>query len=171
MDSDSSVTECSQSCFSQLDNPAVALFKEFVKENHVPDLIRILLQSETAVHYSVITDCSALLKNNVDFAEELFCHSEQVLKCFAFALHTVSKDIYNSHPLKHQMKLKPYLHARLNKFPNCEELWRHRVPKSKDIGQFLAVEGDCYSHKFRQTFRISKRTYVYQMQACVHGKV
>uniref|UniRef100_H2Z7D0 DNA helicase MCM9 n=1 Tax=Ciona savignyi TaxID=51511 RepID=H2Z7D0_CIOSA len=113
----------------------------YVKQTHSHDLIRILLQREDNAHYSVIINGTDLLEKHGIFAEILFFQSEELFKLFDEVLIHLSSEICRNHHLRSHMTLKTNIHARFEKLPRCAELWRDRVPKSRDVGSFLAVQG------------------------------
>lgn len=117
------------------------VFKAFLKENYFSDLKNILLADDVNMHYAVVMDCTALLKVDMTLAEELFHHYDRTMKMLDELLQDVCRDLYESIASKLIVTLKPHVHVRMKNLPLCPELWRDRIPKSKDIGKFLAVEG------------------------------
>ena len=118
-----------------------AAFKTYVLQNHMSDLVRILLEDEINVHYCLKIDGSDLLENHFILTEMLFFNPEKVLKIFDRAFHAATCIVFGNHNLKTHMTLKTHLHVRFTKLPSCSEIWRDRVPKSIDIGRFLVMEG------------------------------
>nr|XP_039262957.1 DNA helicase MCM9-like isoform X1 [Styela clava] len=117
------------------------IYKAYIMENSMPEIIQILLDEDVNMHYSIVADCTAILKVDMTLADILFFYSDKAIRVLDAALANICCEIYQSHALKLQMSLKPNLHARIKNIPVCPELWREHVPKSKDIGKFLAVEG------------------------------
>lgn len=117
------------------------VYKAFITENNMPEIIHILLQEEVDVHYAVVSDCTAILKVDLTLADVLFFFPEQTMKLLTKTLADVCQVVYKSHPLNAHMVLKQHLHARIKNLPMCSELCRERIPKSKDIGKFLAIDG------------------------------
>nr|CAB3263699.1 DNA helicase MCM9 [Phallusia mammillata] len=123
------------------ENSLIWAFSKYLNSCHVSDIIRVLLEEEVGLHYSIYVNASDLLKQHGVLADSLFFRPEETLASFDKVLVDVMQDIYNGHMLKNHMVLKTNVHARLTKLPLCPELWRERIPKSKDVGCFLAVEG------------------------------
>ena len=129
---------------TQLDNEtneSFKLFKAYILQNHMSDVVRILLEEEINVHYCLKIDGSDLLESCVALTDMLFFNPEKILKTFDSAFHATTSYVIGCHNLKDHMTLKPYLHIRFYKLPACSEIWRDRVPKSIDIGRFLVMEG------------------------------
>nr|XP_002131219.1 DNA helicase MCM9 [Ciona intestinalis] len=118
-----------------------ALVHCYVTEHHTPDVIRILLEQEDNAHYSVTIDGCRLLESHEVLGEVLLLNSNKMLEILDNVLLLLMRDITMTHSLKSHMSIKRNIHARFVKLPRCLELCRDRIPKSNDIGNFLAVQG------------------------------
>ncbi|XP_076818808.1 uncharacterized protein LOC143464739 isoform X1 [Clavelina lepadiformis] len=147
------------------------LFKKYILEKHIADVVRFLLEEENNVHYSIKIDGADLLENCVNLTDHLFFQSESMLKMFNRAFHAAMYIVYGTHCLKEHMSLKPFLHVRFVKLPSCSEIWRDRVPKAKDVGCFLALEGTVIRTssakilEFKKEYMCNRCKNVFSLQA------
>ena len=147
------------------------IFKTYILQNHMSDIVRVLLEDEVNVHYCLKIDGSDLLENHVALTEVLFFNPEKILKIFDQAFYAANAQIYGNHNLRHHMTLKNYLHVRFLKLPACSEIWRDRVPKSIDIGRFLVMEGTVIRTssakilEYKKEYMCTKCKNVFSLQA------
>ncbi|KAJ8298755.1 hypothetical protein KUTeg_022815, partial [Tegillarca granosa] len=65
----------------------------------------------------------------------------KVLPLFDIALAEAQSELMTDHPDKDSMCLKKNIHARIMSLPVCPELIRTTLPKTSDVGNFLAITG------------------------------
>ena len=152
-------------------NDTFVVFKTYILQNYMSDIVRILLEDEINVHYCLKIDGCDLLENYVTLTDTLFFNPEKMLIVFDQAFHAALCSVFENHNLKEHMTLKPYLHVRFCKLPACSEVWRDRVPKSIDIGRFLVMEGTVIRTssakilEYKKEYMCTKCKNVFSLQA------
>lgn len=147
------------------------IFKNYILENHMSDIVRVLLEDEVNVHYCLKIDGLDLLESYVALTEVLFFNPEKILKIFDQAFYAANAQVYSNHNLRQHMTLKSCLHVRFYKLPACPEIWRDRVPKSIDIGRFLVMEGTVIRTssakilEYKKEYMCTKCKNVFSLQA------
>ena len=119
----------------------VAVFQAFLEKHHRDDIARILLSEDPSAQFSVVVNVLELFDSNIEVSQKLLAEPNKMLPLFDSALSQAAVTIMQENTTQVSMSFKSNLHVRLSNLPVCPELRRDKVPKSSDIGCFLAVSG------------------------------
>ncbi|XP_060074064.1 DNA helicase MCM9-like [Ylistrum balloti] len=115
--------------------------QQYVLDNHMEDLVQILLEEDDEDHYSISVHALSLFEIDMSICDMLLSQSEKLLPIFDAALVEAQTCLMEKHPEKHQMSLKKNVHGRVMSLPVCPELTRTTLPRTSDVGSFLSVNG------------------------------
>ncbi|KAK4021120.1 hypothetical protein OUZ56_003049 [Daphnia magna] len=116
---------------------------EYVLNQHRQDLISILEAEDAELHYSVVVHFVLLLETYPKLCEAILSNSSKYLPLFDVALIKAAKILHKSLAVEKQMELIPKenIHFRVTGLPHCPEVHRSTMPKLKDDGKFLCIQG------------------------------
>ena len=123
---------------------AAAVFKSFLEQYHHEDMIQVLAAPSSTQHYALNINGLEFFDINMHVGQLLLKKPIQFLPVFNEALKNAHADVMNSISEQEQKKnlsIKSNVHARFSNLPICPELTRVNIPKSEDVGSFLAVSG------------------------------
>ena len=121
---------------------ALCVFQSFLEKYHRKDIELILLAENQSDHYSVNVNALDFFDINMHVGQFLLEKPRVFLQVFDNALCKVESSIMDSQTSQIcTMSFKPYVHARFSNLPVCPELNRVNIPKSADVGNFLAISG------------------------------
>ncbi|XP_077994349.1 uncharacterized protein LOC144448073 [Glandiceps talaboti] len=149
----------------------IEIFKSYLQEQHVNDIVNILLEEDDTAHYAVNIDVMTLFESNMETSDLLLSQPLNLLPIFDSAIRSVTMATYKDHPQKIEMRLKTNLHARLTNLPVCPELIRNTLPKTSDISKFLSITGTVIRTtsvkllEFEKEFICGKCKHVFTVQA------
>ncbi len=121
---------------------ALGVFQSFLETHHSKEIEHFLLSENASEHYSLTVNALDFFDINMYVGQFLLKQPEQFLPVFDKALCNAEVSIMESHSLKDSMNFKPYVHVRISNLPVCSELTRVMIPKSADVGSFLAISGE-----------------------------
>lgn len=119
----------------------LAVFQAFLEEHHRDDVARILLAEDSSGQYSVVVNALELFDSNIEVSQKLLAEPNKMLPLFDGALAQAAVTIMQENATQVSLSFKSNLHIRLSNLPICPELRRDTIPKSSDIGRFLAISG------------------------------
>ena len=122
----------------------LAVFQAFLEEHHSDDITRVLLAEDPSGQYSVVVNVLELFDSNIEVSQKLLAEPNKMLPLFDGALAQAAVTIMQENATQVSMSFKSNLHVRLSNLPICPELRRDTIPKSSDIGRFLAVSGETH---------------------------
>ena len=125
------------------DDYTIAALQSFLEDHHLRDVRHILLQDDTSQHYSITVNTLELFDSNIHVSQCLLSEPNTTLPLFDSALAQAAMTVMQDTDSPNNMSFKPHLHIRLSNLPVCPELKRNTIPKSSDIGKFLAISGKC----------------------------
>ena len=128
----------------QEEDDHLAVFQSFLEERHRDDLTRILLAQDPSEQYSVVVNALELFDSNIEVSQKLLAEPIKMLPLFDGALAQAAVTIMQENTTQVSLSFKSNLHVRLSNLPICPELRRDTVPKSSDVGRFLAVSGEIF---------------------------
>ena len=136
------VCEVMSSEATQQDNDGnFAVFQSFLEGHHKTDILHILEHEDPSMHFSVVVNALELFDSNLDVGQALLDSPVRMLLLFDSALAQAATNILHASPSQQNLKPKANLHVRLSNLPVCPELRRNTIPKSSDVGRFLAISG------------------------------
>lgn len=121
---------------------ALSVLESFLLKQHEDDIVDILLAENDNEHYAVHVNALDLFDSNMATSVQLMREPMKILPIFdqAFIQAQVStKRKYETS--QSNLIMKYNCHVRISNLPICPELVRDRLPKSKDVGSFVAVSG------------------------------
>lgn len=119
----------------------VAVFQSFLEKHHRADIASVLLSDDPSAPFSVVVNALELFDSNIEVSQKLLAEPNKMLPLFDSALSQAAVTIMQENTTQTSMSFKSNLHVRLSNLPVCPELRRDKIPKSSDIGCFLAVSG------------------------------
>ncbi|KAK2562140.1 DNA helicase MCM9 [Acropora cervicornis] len=119
----------------------VAVFQSFLEKHHRADIANVLLSDDPSAPFSVVVNALELFDSNIEVSQKLLAEPNKMLPLFDSALSQAAVTIMQENTTQVSMSFKSNLHVRLSNLPVCPELRRDKIPKSSDIGCFLAVSG------------------------------
>lgn len=120
----------------------LSVLESFLLKQHEDDIVDILLAENDNEHYAVHVNALDLFDSNMATSVQLIREPMRILPIFdqAFIQAQVStKRKYETS--QSNLIMKYNCHVRISNLPICPELVRDRLPKSKDVGSFVAVSG------------------------------
>ena len=124
------------------ENNHLAVFQAFLQEHHCDDIARVLLAEDSSAQFCVVVNVLELFDSNIEVSQKLLAEPNKMLPLFDGALAQAAVTIMQENSTQVSMSFKSNLHVRLSNLPICPELRRDTIPKSSDIGRFLAVSGE-----------------------------
>ncbi|XP_046447049.1 DNA helicase MCM9-like [Daphnia pulex] len=130
-------------CISTAHSNLSELVIEYVLNQHRQDLISILEAQDVELHYSVVVHFVLLLETYPKLCEAILSNSSKHLPIYDAALVKAAKQLHASLEDDEQMELVPKenIHFRVTGLPHCPEVHRSTMPKLKDHGKFLCIQG------------------------------
>lgn len=120
----------------------IAVFQAFLEEHHREDITSVLLADDPSGQYCVVVNALELFDSNIEVSQKLLAAPNKMLPLFDGALAQAAVSIMQENATQISMSFKSHLHVRLSNLPICPELRRDKIPKTSDIGRFLAVSGE-----------------------------
>lgn len=124
------------------EDACIAVFQAFLEEHHREDIASVLLAEDPSGQYSVVVNALELFDSNIEVSQKLLAAPNKMLPLFDGALAQAAVTIMQENATQVSMSFKAHLHVRLSNLPICPELRRDKIPKTSDIGRFLAVSGE-----------------------------
>ena len=123
---------------------ALTVFQSFLEQNHREEIHSILAAATTSEHFSLDVNALEFFDTNVHVGQFLLKQPVQFLPVFEQALKNAQTALLESNFINPQVNLnfKEHVHVRFTNLPVCPELTRVNIPKSEDIGFFLAISGN-----------------------------
>ena len=128
--------------FDSDDERCIVVFQRFLEERHQKELVEILLHNDASACYSLVVNSLELFDSDLIVSQLLVTNPRKVLPVFHCALRNALRSLVHNHSQSQSMRLKKNAFIRLSNLPTCPELTRHTVPRSSDIGRFVAVTGN-----------------------------
>ncbi|CAH3157264.1 unnamed protein product [Porites evermanni] len=119
----------------------LAVFQAFLEEHHRDDISKVLHADDPSDQYCVVVNALELFDSNIEVSQKILAEPNKMLPLFDAALAQAAVTIMQENATQVSMSFKSNLHVRLSNLPICPELRRDTIPKSSDIGRFLAVSG------------------------------
>ena len=119
----------------------IGFFQAYLEERHKGDIKNILLVDDPSGQFSVVVNALELFDSNIEISQKLLAAPNKMLPLFDVALAQAAVTVMQQHSTQISFSLKSNLHVRLSNLPICPELKRDTIPKSSDIGRFIAVTG------------------------------
>lgn len=120
----------------------IAVFQAFLEEHHREDITSVLLADDPSGQYCVVVNALELFDSIIEVSQKLLAAPNKMLPLFDGALAQAAVSIMQENATQISMSFKSHLHVRLSNLPICPELRRDKIPKTSDIGRFLAVSGE-----------------------------
>jgi len=119
----------------------IAVFQAFLEEHHREDITSVLVADDPTGQYCVVVNALELFDSNIEVSQKLLAAPNKMLPLFDGALAQAAVSIMQENATQMSMSFKSHLHVRLSNLPICPELRRDKIPKTSDIGRFLALSG------------------------------
>ncbi|CAH3154559.1 unnamed protein product [Pocillopora meandrina] len=123
------------------ENEYIAIFQAFLEEHHKEDILNVLMADDPSSQYCVVVNVLELFDSNIEVSQKLLADPNKMLPLFDGALAQAAVSIMQESTTQISMSFKAHLHVRLSNLPVCPELRRDKIPKTSDIGRFLAISG------------------------------
>ena len=124
------------------EDECVAVFQAFLEERHKEDITSVLVADDPTGQYCVVVNALELFDSNIEVSQKLLAAPNKMLPLFDGALAQAAVSIMQGNATQISMSFKSHLHVRLSNLPICPELRRDKIPKTSDIGRFLALSGE-----------------------------
>lgn len=124
------------------ENEYIAIFQAFLEEHHKEDILNVLMADDPSSQYCVVVNVLELFDSNIEVSQKLLADPNKMLPLFDGALAQAAVSIMQESTTQISMSFKAHLHVRLSNLPICPELRRDKIPKTSDIGRFLAISGE-----------------------------
>ena len=124
------------------ENEYTAIFQAFLEEHHKEDIVNVLMADDPSSQYCVVVNVLELFDSNIEVSQKLLADPNKMLPLFDGALAQAAVSIMQESTTQISMSFKAHLHVRLSNLPICPELRRDKIPKTSDIGRFLAISGE-----------------------------
>lgn len=122
------------SCGQRLSNEYVtSLFSEYLLLQHKSDICKILVNSKDP-HQSVVVHFNFLCEFNSIFSELILSKPEETLPL----LNDTLRDVILNDSKNSEFKAQ-HVHVRLTALPMIPEVYKNNIPRSHDIGKFIAL--------------------------------
>ncbi|XP_056437679.1 DNA helicase MCM9 [Gadus chalcogrammus] len=120
------------------------MFEAYVTEHHSDDILNIVTEACEDTHHPIVIDAMTLFEANMEVGDYFNAYPTEVLAVFDEALQRTAvavtqKALNTGGGGKNQLKY--HFHARITGLPVCPELTRDTIPRSRDTGHFLSVNG------------------------------
>ena len=120
----------------------LSVFESFLLKQHEDDIVDILLAENGNEHYAVHLNALDLFDSNMTTSMQLIREPMKLLPIFDQAfIQAQLSTIRKYETSMSNLLIKYNCHVRISNLPICPELVRDRLPKSKDVGSFVAVTG------------------------------
>lgn len=120
----------------------IAVFQAFLEEHHKEDITSVLVADDPTGQYCVVVNVLELFDSNIEVSQKLLAAPNKMLPLFDGALAQAAVAIMQENATQISLSFKSHLHVRLSNLPICPELRRDKIPKTSDIGRFLALSGE-----------------------------
>eukprot|EP00794_Sanderia_malayensis_P020029 gene20029-21992_t len=155
---------------------ALVVFQSFLETYHSKEIDEILLSENVSEHYSLHVNALDFFNINMDIGNCLLKQPQQFLPIFDTALcntevSQMEKAVHLLTDDASTTSYKPNVHIRISNLPVCSELTRVSIPKSADIGSFLANSGTLIRTslskllEFEKEYMCNKCKHVFTVQA------
>uniref|UniRef100_A0A8C4ZH24 DNA helicase MCM9 n=1 Tax=Gadus morhua TaxID=8049 RepID=A0A8C4ZH24_GADMO len=120
------------------------MFEAYVTEHHSDDILNIVTEACEDTHHPIVINAMTLFEANMEVGDYFNAYPTEVLAVFDEALQRTAvavtqKALNTGGGGKNQLKY--HFHARITGLPVCPELTRDTIPRSRDAGHFLSVNG------------------------------
>ena len=120
---------------------AKLVFEKFLEKNYEKELLDILENEEEFEHYALRINALELFDTNLSVSSQLLKEPLKLLPVFDEAARSKQKHMIEEKSTGSELVLKLHCHVRVSNLPICPELTRDKLPKSQDVGCFLAITG------------------------------
>lgn len=120
----------------------ITIFQAFLEEHHKEDITSVLVADDPTGQYCVVVNVLELFDSNIEVSQKLLAAPNKMLPLFDGALAQAAVAIMQENATQISLSFKSHLHVRLSNLPICPELRRDKIPKTSDIGRFLALSGE-----------------------------
>ncbi|XP_059150821.1 DNA helicase MCM9-like [Physella acuta] len=118
--------------------------KAYLLLNHKQELLQILEEDDEEEYHSLTVNALSLFETNMEFCDLLLASPLSLLTLFDAACLEAEKDLkteIDKGGTQAHMTVKKKVHVRVMSLPVCPELSRTSLPRTADVGNFLAVTG------------------------------
>uniref|UniRef100_A0A8C6SI73 DNA helicase MCM9 n=1 Tax=Neogobius melanostomus TaxID=47308 RepID=A0A8C6SI73_9GOBI len=150
----------------------VVVFKNYVLEHHDEDILQVITEAEVHTHHAIVVNAMNLFEANMEVGDYFNVYPNEVLTLFDEVLQQRALELSaNGHQRAAEHKLQCTLHARISGLPVCPELTRETIPRSRDVGHFLSVNGtvirtsDTKVLEYQRDYMCAKCRHVFKVGA------
>ena len=123
---------------------AETVFRTYLEHNHHDGIRAILMATNNNEHYPLPINAMEFFDTNMHIGQFLLKKPVHFLPVFEEALKKAQANLLESIVLSTmsvEASIKRNVHVRFSNLPVCPELTRINVPKSEDVGTFIAFSG------------------------------
>ena len=124
------------------------VFHTFLRRNCHDEIIEILNADNEGDHYAVHVNALELFDTNMLVSTQLLKYPLRLLPVFETAAIISQREFIRDlipNESQYSMSVKISCHVRISNLPICPELVKDRLPKSQDVGSFLAFSGSIFN--------------------------
>jgi hypothetical protein len=103
--------------------------------------VQALLEADQHRHYPLTINALDLIDKQEGLASALLANPVRMLPMCNRTVQAAMAELLATHSQRFGMLHKPNVHARLSNLPICPELRRPTLPRTEDVGRFLAISG------------------------------
>lgn len=123
--------------------------QSFLEQQHQGEIQSILMAVGATEHYALNVNALEFFDTNMHTGQLLLKKPLTFIPIFEDALRKAQGNILQSslesNPASPLMSIKQHVHIRFSNLPVCPELIRVNIPKSEDVGSFIAISGNVLS--------------------------
>ncbi|CAL1585426.1 unnamed protein product [Knipowitschia caucasica] len=148
------------------------VFKNYVLEHHSEDLQQVITEADVHTHRAIAVNAMNLFEANMEVGDYFNVYPSEVLALFDEVLQQTALEVLRTGQQRApEQRLTCTLHTRIAGLPVCPELTRDTIPRSRDVGHFLSVNGtvirtsDTKVLEFQRDYMCAKCRHVFQVRA------
>ncbi|CAI9599070.1 unnamed protein product, partial [Staurois parvus] len=147
------------------------VFESYVLQHHQKDILSILMENDEDSHYSIVVNAMTLFETNMEVGDYFNAFPNEILPVFDNALRRATMSLIQSNSQHDRFIMKQNLHARIAGLPVCPELTREHIPRARDVGHFLSINGTVIRSslvkvlEYEQDFMCNKCKHVITVKA------
>ena len=126
---------------------AETVFRTYLEQHHQDGIQGILMASSRTEHYPLNINAMEFFDTNMHIGQCLLKKPVHFIPVFEEALRNAQNNLMESivmGELSLKASVKRNIHVRFSNLPVCPELTRINVPKSEDVGTFIAFSGKIF---------------------------